>query len=769
LSVALALVGNLVTDTVHIEARWWPPVAWTAFGALIVAAVAVERRSRSGGPTPSAGGGSGLDDAADRLAHAVRTQWQLEEERRRVHDPIPLPVRWHPVAAPVVDHWANIRRAPARTDSGPLALAGQLEQIVEIYHRIPSGRLVVLGKAGSGKTVLTTRLALGLLATRASGDPVPVIISAAGWNPEASPLRSWLGERLVRDYPGLAHLVTASGESLAIELVKTGRILPILDGFDEIAAGLQRAALEQLNTATNMPLVLTSRTKQYTSAVTGTKVLSAAACIELDELTLADLAGYLPRTTTRRSATDDAIGAWEPVLRHLRIQPDESISVVLRAALSTPLMVYLARSIYSDTPDHDPAELLDGNRFPKSDVVQDHLLSAFIPAVYRRHRENGPRWNHNQAERWLIFLARDLEHRKSETGDLAWWRLRDAAPKSLPGLVVGLVTGVAGGVALPWPGMGMGFIVALLTALLIRRYLPASEPRLVSGVAGGAVGSLLAAFLALLMLGIGPVTSRLESFLTAAIVLTIAVTATSGFAAASVGAFIGETVTAFYEQADSFAAVRTTIGSQAHLINGVGLGLATGLAAGVFNRREPARGFHWTPVGFAFGMVCGVIVSVVVWLQAGVIPGLVAGAIAMFAGGFLGSLFSASAIDLSKALSPAAVLARDRNTFLAALSAAVPVGASFAFATAMSPQGLRLGLLIGVANAIAIGLGLAFFQTEWGAFALARWWMAIRRRLPFRLMVFLEDAHVNRGVLRQFGAVYQFRHAELQHHLATDR
>jgi hypothetical protein len=104
--------------------------------------------------------------------------------------------------------------------------------------------------------------------------------------------------------------------------------------------------------------------------------------------------------------------------------------------------------------------------------------------------------------------------------------------------------------------------------------------------------------------------------------------------------------------------------------------------------------------------------------------------------------------------------------FLAAFSAAVPAGASFAFATAMSPQGLRFGLMFGVANAIEIGLGLAFFQTEWGAFTIARWWMAIRRRLPLRLIAFLEDAHVNHGALRQFGAVYQFRHAELQHRLA---
>ena len=50
--------------------------------------------------------------------------------------------------------------------------------------------------------------------------------------------------------------------------------------------------------------------------------------------------------------------------------------------------------------------------------------------------------------------------------------------------------------------------------------------------------------------------------------------------------------------------------------------------------------------------------------------------------------------------------------------------------------------------------------------AIARVWLALRHRLPWPLMDFLADAH-QRGVLRQAGAVYQFRHIELQHRLAT--
>ncbi|MGH3706911.1 MAG: hypothetical protein ACRDRU_17000 [Pseudonocardiaceae bacterium] len=47
---------------------------------------------------------------------------------------------------------------------------------------------------------------------------------------------------------------------------------------------------------------------------------------------------------------------------------------------------------------------------------------------------------------------------------------------------------------------------------------------------------------------------------------------------------------------------------------------------------------------------------------------------------------------------------------------------------------------------------------------LSRIWLPLTGRLLWALLTFLDDAH-KRGVLRQAGAVYQFRHARLQDHL----
>jgi hypothetical protein len=75
-----------------------------------------------------------------------------------------------------------------------------------------------------------------------------------------------------------------------------------------------------------------------------------------------------------------------------------------------------------------------------------------------------------------------------------------------------------------------------------------------------------------------------------------------------------------------------------------------------------------------------------------------------------------------------------------------------------------LGLLLG----LVFGLVLVLPGTAWGQWlVLGRFWLPVRGRVPWRLMGFLDDAH-RRGVLRQVGAVYQFRHARLQDHLAAD-
>ena len=74
-----------------------------------------------------------------------------------------------------------------------------------------------------------------------------------------------------------------------------------------------------------------------------------------------------------------------------------------------------------------------------------------------------------------------------------------------------------------------------------------------------------------------------------------------------------------------------------------------------------------------------------------------------------------------------------------------------------------LGARVGIRVVAATGMWI-FPGMVW-AVAIARCWLALRDCLPWNLMAFLDDAH-RRGVLRQSGGVYQFRHARLQQYLA---
>ncbi|SDW27725.1 Transcriptional regulator, contains XRE-family HTH domain [Amycolatopsis xylanica] len=626
-----------------------------------------------------------LAEAADQLAQAVRTRWQREEEHRRIHDPFPLPVRWQPVSDDLMDHWANIRRAPAGETAEPVSLDGGLGEIAEVYRRVPSGRLVVLGRAGAGKTILTLRFVLDRLADRGRADPVPVLFGLASWNPATTSLRDWLTGRLVRDHPGLAAPAHGS-PTLAAALVDHGWILPVLDGFDELADGLHRPALLALN-ATTLPLLLTSRPTEFAAAVAGTDVLTAAAGVELTDLSPADWASYLPRSARKLTADDATV--WDPILARLRDDPDSLAH--LTAVLATPLMVVLARTIYSDSPGRDPGELLDTTRFPIPSAIEDHLLDDFVPTVYRQ-RPGEQRWDPDHAERWLRLLAAHLHD--LGTRDLAWWQLGAGMRRSSRmlwiGLIVGLVNGLLNGVVVafryrPIDGLVSGLVAAASVGLAFG---------LAHGlVGGGALGEPSRTRIHLVS-GLRQVRAKIVRRLLA------------GLAGGLAGGLV----------------LGLTGGLGVELVGGVGNGFASGITSGL-----------------SIGLAGGVVFAIMAGLEA--------------------------PADIRSAVSPGELLAANRTTVLVQLLVCLPVlavgiGLSFGFAD---------GVVFGVVVGSGLGAGYVLGLTAWGQWlTLSRLWLPLTGKLPWAVLAFLDDAY-QRGVLRQAGAVYQFRHARLQDRLTYVR
>ncbi|MEY9947910.1 helix-turn-helix domain-containing protein [Kitasatospora sp. GAS1066B] len=677
-----------------------------------------------------------LAEAVEELAREIRRRWRREEEQRRVHDPFPLPVRWQQVPAGLTDRSENIQRLGPGAVPRQVDLSGDLRSVAEVYRRISSGRLVILGRAGSGKSILTIRFVLDVLEGRTAPGRVPVIFSLGSWDPSSTDLRDWMIGRLLRDHPHLARR-SPGGSTLAAAMVDADLILPVLDGFDEIAEGLRREALEALN-AISLPLVLTSRRAEFAEAVQAAHApLVWAAGIELADLTLDNLAGYLPRTARavgHGQAAGDRGGRplWDPVLDELRARETPG-GANLAAVLTTPLMVILARTMYSEAPDRDPAELLDTARFPSAHSLEDHLLAGFVPAVYRhrvpdqvaggsQRRQRG--WDPERAQQWLGYLAHHLVRHDVDQQDLAWWRISDSLRRSTRIIAVVLATALSITLA-DWLVFALSSPVDSGEILL--------QGALMGPVAGLAFGCVYAVVMVAYRSGPAFEPTRVRLRL----------------------------------PGRQFGGGRRTLRTFARRFGDGLLGgsvMGVGCACALALERALYPGLPLTnPQVIEATLINMVCFGLIFGLAAGLVFGLVAALEAP--------------VDVTSAATPVSLLSANRATVgrqvlvLAPLFTLAIAGAGRLVVDLLQGSlgplnwGLSAGLFIGAVGGIGGAVSYALAFTAWGQWVvLSRIWLPLTGKLPWDTVAFLEDAY-QRGVLRQTGAVYQFRHVRLQHHL----
>ncbi|WP_026400575.1 NACHT domain-containing protein [Actinomadura rifamycini] len=421
------------------------------------------------------------DAAVGRLANEVRHRWTAESTILFRRAPERLRLAWASTGRPVQPTGA------ARDD-----LRGDVSELAERFRGLPVRHLVVLGAAGAGKTVLAVRLLLDLVDPDDPREPVPVLLPLSSWTPEPS-LDDWMAGRLAEDHPWLA-------PETAAHLLRARKVMPVLDGLDELAPHLRATLVERVDrwTDDDRPLVLTCRGHEYEETVgTSGSPLSRAPVVEIGDVEAEDAAAYL------RAAAIDGDVRWEPLLARLVDDPEGPVG----KALSTPLMVELLRTAYL-SPATDPAELLDAERFPSREAVEEHLIDRFVPAVYAPAQR--PAYRADRARRWLGFLARRM--RRHGTADLSWgeiWTLPSALLLTVPfalagGLVFGSMFGAGRGlVAAAWFALvAAGSLVPGATAALAGGRDLTDPVALLRRLRGGSAGwALLVAVAAGLLIG----------------------------------------------------------------------------------------------------------------------------------------------------------------------------------------------------------------------------------------------------------------------------
>ncbi|WP_344679614.1 NACHT domain-containing protein [Saccharopolyspora taberi] len=691
------------------------------------------------------------EEALSSLRSQVRRQWLDELGRRRLQQPRPLRLRWRPTSR-------RVRVAASDGDAGLAFQRGELVQdtgdrrpaahaLVEAFRRTEGEQLVVLGEPGAGKSTLALLFTLAFIEKLESSAPVPVLLTAADWN-SREPVEKWIARRISEDYPVLSR-------RQARLLLDEGRILPVLDGLDEIHAQRLDEALPDLDrsAATGLQMVITCRSNEFERAVRKNGALSHAAVVEIDPIDVDSAKIYLEQAEIEDS------NRWASVITAMENDPDGNTA----SLLSTPLMLSLARRVYRRTESR-PQRLTE---FATLAAAERHLLDELIPSTYEDERE----WK--QARRWLVFLSHHL-HDRIRTTNFEWWQLARAVPRWVIALLAAVLTGVAATPVLVLGivtdlGYQIEFPVLLVTCLAVAgmiglnlgrsAYAVGPSERPVRAVLGGVLRDLAAFVTAFCVIATGA--------------LLISYTADPQAAEGTVVSLAVSWQTR--QLRDALVVVGAVV-------------LAVSLIANVLWVRHGGMPQRSTPrlrtlipnlvVGAAVGAVVVISFVFVIEATSGAVRGsgsepegvgVISGVFALLIGLPLGVARWVTTPDVQHAArSPRTVLGKDRAALFGAVGASsAPILAVSVLASVSSEEGLQwpdvlfpLGIGYVVAAVVLFGSGNA-----WMSYTIARLWLAAWGCLPWRLFRFLGRAH-EAELLRQVGAVYQFRHDRLRTHLA---
>ncbi|MCW6008671.1 NACHT domain-containing protein [Micromonospora sp. CPCC 205371] len=666
-------------------------------------------------------------EALAELANAVAVQWGGElDHLYRVHDASYLPVTWSDGEGILAADWGAIQRSDHPV---PVSLSGSWNEIVDVYRRVTSGQLIVLGEPGAGKTVLALWFALRLLSDAEAEPPrIPVFLNIAGWRPPApdtfgaphETLTAWIVDEILAGYPRYASSKYVD-KVVTQELLARHLILPVLDGLDELPEDLQSELVTALNRQPNSPFLLTARASDYAHLVSNEKGLRRAASIVLNPLTGVEVANYL-----KKQAPAGRQDKWADVIAELRAHPDAHLADVFR----TPLMVAVVRDAYLD-PATDPSELLDVHREDGVEAVESLVLDRFVSTAFAESRRRG-RWPFGgtdlaRGEKWLAFLAWHLSNAKRR--DLSWWDLRRAVPPQVWALAA--TVGAVGVMALA------GILLRPMADRLVR------DAVLAEYNVDTIVDWLRAAW---------PGVTVFVAVLGATIAYALNYKGEQAKRAPSRVTFRG-----------GLRAVRRDL--PAALQIGLALGGVVGVVFYIFHLAIPASildavgrlGVH-TDSSYSY-LKAGMTVAVAAVLYQSAKSGLRVD-------------FSART-DTARAVSPFSLVRTDRTAFLLALlpnmatvAALIVVGsAALTVADQESPTPSEQATAI-------VGLGLLVWAVSnahrpWPTLLVVRIHLALTRRLPLRIGRFLVYCHRDLLLLRQVGGVYQFRHAKLQDRLAV--
>ena len=322
-------------------------------------------------------------------------------------------------------------------------------------------KLLILGQPGAGKTTTLLDLAQTLLARaeKSVEAAIPVLFNLSSWVEDKQSIADWLKGELKLKY--------GVSQKLGQQWLEQQRLLPLLDGLDELAPARQELCVERIN--------------QWLVSDAGRGALVVCSRIEEYENYEAELA--LRGAVCLQPLSDGQIERYLQEVGKPELQAALPHSAALREMMRVPLQMSMAVLVYD-------AEF--GRQWQQLRTEAERLsalLEAYV--VYMLYRELKPEQLVNvgygktkspsvaKTQRWLARLSRQL---KQESRDeflieqmqptlltTAWLRCAyQLIVGPLFGLVVGGILGIAIGLIFePFIGLISGLIIGLLIGSVV--------------------------------------------------------------------------------------------------------------------------------------------------------------------------------------------------------------------------------------------------------------------------------------------------------------
>lgn len=370
----------------------------------------------------------------------------------------------HTTARPdtVLNPWYRLVQPPDQSSTEQT----QDIPIIDLFER-SSRELLILGAPGAGKTIALLVIARELLAYAEQhvSAPIPIVLHLGSWHTQVATFEQWLIDELSLRY--------GASPSYTQRWLQNDRLLPLLDGLDEVTAENRADCLKAINAFRRRrgvsAIVVCSRSSEYLELQEQLQLRSA---IELQPLTPEQIDAYLGRLGTELAP-----------LRQL-VRGDTA----LQELVQTPLLLNILVLAYQGQSIQElqiAGTLEDQRRL---------LFDAYIQRMLNRRSLNR-RYTPAQTIAWLAWLAHTLlrhqqnilllEHMQPD------WMQREQQRRYIR--LVGLLRGVA-------IGLMVGLLIGPLLFLPVRILWPDSTVGLSSASIVG--GTLATTLLSVLVFGV---------------------------------------------------------------------------------------------------------------------------------------------------------------------------------------------------------------------------------------------------------------------------